>query len=167
VKIKNSWCKRFAAHFSKTTRSAAPPSSSLPTVRDSGCTRRRSAPPAPIRSAAGLAPEASGAAVFAKWVARNLGKISKQVGPRVRNVPGDTPNPLKRTPTEEAVEDALKQCVETLADIVTKIGEGGASILTPVPDIILYPKQIARRSRWRQHFLLITLRLNDQLESIS
>ena len=35
-----------AAHFSKSTRSAAPPSSSLPTVRDSGCTRRRSAPPA-------------------------------------------------------------------------------------------------------------------------
>jgi hypothetical protein len=80
--------------------------------------------------------------VFAKWVARNLGKISKQVGPRVRNVPGDTPNPLKRTPTEEAVEDALKQCVETLADIVTKIGEGGASILTPVPDIILYPNKL-------------------------
>jgi len=57
VKIKNSWCKRFAAHFSKTTRSAAPPSSSLPTVRDSGCTRRRSAPPANgVASSAPAAP---------------------------------------------------------------------------------------------------------------
>ena len=95
----------------------------------------------PIRSA-GLAPEANGALVAMRAAANAVNKTLKQQGPRVRNIPGETPNPLKKTPTEEAIEDALKQCVETLAEIVAKIGQGGASILMPIPDILLHPGRV-------------------------
>ncbi len=88
--------------------------------------------PVVVVAAAGLAPQANGAAVAAKAAAESVGQTLKS-GEVLRGVASEAPNiTAKRTLTEIA-EKALAEGVAALARIVG----GGASVIAPMPSILL------------------------------
>jgi hypothetical protein len=110
-------------------RGTPPPTSNSDSSKSSG----PSTVPLAV-AAAGLAPQANGAAVAAKAAAESVGKTLKS-GEPLRGVPSETPNITARRPLTEIAEKALAAAAEALANIVGR----GASVIAPVPHILLHP----------------------------